>query len=160
MNADDRTALRDLIAGSRQAALATVEAGLPQVSMVLYALERRAAAPPAVLIYVSGLAAHTRQMRAEPRVALLVARPDCGETDPQALARVSLQGLAAPIPLANPDYAAARACYLAHLPQQAYLFDFSDFTLFRIELQAARFVGGFARAFSLDATRLAQVLAF
>lgn len=157
MRAEDRADLRELLAGQRQAALGTVGAGAPFVSMVLYALEARPGAAPAPLIRVSGLAAHTRHLRADPRASLLVMRPDPGEGDPQALARVTLQCLAEAVPAADPGYAAARAAYLGRLPGQEHLFGLPDFTLFRLVPQEARYVGGFARAFSLDARRLAEV---
>lgn len=159
MQAEDRAILKDLLGSSRQAALGTVDAGAPFVSMVLYALERAAVAPPTAYIHVSKLAAHTRHLLAEPRAALLIARPDIGNGDPQALPRVTLSGLAQALAPAEPAYVAARATYLARLPAQEYLFAFPDFLLFRIELQSARFVGGFARALSLDAAALALVLA-
>lgn len=159
MQPEDRVALRALLEHHRQAALGTLDDGAPFVSMVLYALERRAGHGPAALIHVSRLSAHTRQLLADQRASLLVAQPDTGAADPQALARVSLHCLAAAIPPDAPDYAAARAAYLARLPGQAYLFDFPDFVLFRLELRAARFVGGFARAFSLTPAQLAAALA-
>jgi heme iron utilization protein len=158
MRTEDRATLTDLVASSRQAALGTVHAGAPFVSMVLYALMRDAGAAPAALIHVSKLAAHTRHLLAEPRAALLITRPDLGDSDPQALPRVTLSGLARPLGLTDPTYAAARAAYLARLPTQEHLFALTDFTLFRIELREARFVGGFARALTLDAAALAEAL--
>lgn len=159
MRAEDRDALRALISGRRQAALGTLDAGAPFVSMVLYALECRPGSPPAALIHVSRLSAHTRHLQADPRASLLVALPDVGEGDPQALARVTLQCLARPVPVDAPGHTEARAAYLARLPHQEYLFGFPDFMLVRLELLEARFVGGFARAFGLSAAQLADALA-
>ncbi|MCX7790902.1 MAG: pyridoxamine 5'-phosphate oxidase family protein [Chloroflexaceae bacterium] len=158
MQTEDRAALRELITTHRQAALGTVDDGAPFVSMVLYALEWRAGAGPAFIIHVSGLSAHTRHMRADPRVSLLVMQPDVGADDPQALARVTIQCQAVPLATDDPTYPAARAAYLTRLPRQEYLFGFPDFTLFRLEPRSARFIGGFARAFSLTADQLAEVL--
>lgn len=157
MQAEDRAALRALIGEQRQAALGTLDGGAPFVSMVLYALGP--GPMPAPLIHVSRLAAHTRHLQADPRASLLIMRPDTGAGDPQALARVTIQCRAVALPAADPGHPAARAAYLARLPAQAYLFDFPDFTLFRLDPQGARYVGGFAKAFSLDAQQLAQVLA-
>jgi putative heme iron utilization protein len=158
MQAEDRAALKALVEGRRQAALGTLDGGAPFVSMVLYALERIAGQPPAALIHVSRLSAHTRHLLADPRASLLVALPDVGEGDPQALARVTLQCLARPLSADTTDYEQARAAYLARLPQQEYLFGFPDFTLFRLEPLEARYVGGFARALSLTAAQLAEAL--
>lgn len=159
MQAEDRVALRALVEGRRQGALGTLEEGAPFVSMVLYGLERRAGLAPALLLHVSRLSPHTRHLLADPRASLLVALPDVGQGDPQALARITLQCLAQLVPGDDPGHAAARAAYLAHLPQQEYLFGFPDFMLFRLEPQLARYVGGFAKAFTLSAAQLAEVFA-
>jgi putative heme iron utilization protein len=159
MHAEDRSALRALLSEQRQAALGTLDDGAPFVSMVLYALETTAGAAPAPLIHVSRLAAHTRHLALDPRASLLIMRPDLGEGDPQALARITLQCQAQAIPSDAPAYPAARAAYLARLPAQEYLFGFPDFTLFRLVPQAARYVGGFAKAFTLDTGKLAEVFA-
>lgn len=158
MQAEDRAALRALVEGRRQAALGTLDAGAPFVSMVVYGLERRAGRAPAPLIHVSRLSAHTRHLLADSRASLLIALPDVGQGDPQALARVTLQCEAQLIPGDDPTHAGARAAYLAHLPQQEYLFGFPDFMLFRFEPLTARYVGGFAKAFSLSAEQLAEAL--
>lgn len=159
MQPEDRESLRALVQGQRQAALGTLDSGAPFVSMVLYALELRDEAAPALLIHVSRLSPHTRHMLADPRASLLVMQPDTGAGDPQALPRVTLQATAHPLPADAAGYSAARTAYLNRLPQQAYLFDFPDFTLFSLELAEARYVGGFAKAFSLDARRLAEAFA-
>lgn len=154
MQAEDQAALRALVSEQRQAALGTLDDGAPFVSMVLYGLESRAGAMPAPLIHVSRLSAHTRHLQADPRASLLIMRPDVGEGDPQALARVTMRCVAEAIPRDDAGYAVARAAYLARLPAQAYLFDFPDFTLFRLAPLEARYVGGFAKAFTLDARAL------
>lgn len=158
MQAEDRAALRELLEGRRQAALGTLDGGAPFVSMVVYGLERRPGLPPAPLIHVSRLAPHTRQLLADARASLLIMLPDVGAGDPQALARLTLQCVAAVVPADDPGYSGARAAYLEHLPQQEYLFSFPDFVLFRLEPQAARYVRGFAKAFSLSAIQLGEVL--
>lgn len=116
MQPEDRAALRQLMTTHRQAALGTVDAGAPFVSMVLYALEWRTEAGPACIIHVSGLSAHTRHMRADPRASLLVMQPDTGANDPQALARVTIQCRAIPLAPDDPTYPAARLAYLTRLP--------------------------------------------
>ncbi|MGA8392877.1 MAG: pyridoxamine 5'-phosphate oxidase family protein, partial [Burkholderiaceae bacterium] len=64
--------LRDLITGRRVAALGTVDASDPAqtfVSMVPYAVWPGG---PAMVVHVSALAAHTRNLQAQPRASLLV----------------------------------------------------------------------------------------
>ena len=51
-------------------------------------------------------------------------------------------------------YLDARACYLARLPAAAPLFEFPDFILFHLVPSEARYVGGFARAYTLTAEQL------
>jgi putative heme iron utilization protein len=157
--AEDRAALRDLLEGSRQAALGTLADGAPFVSMVLYAIEHSPGVAPTFLIHISRLAPHTRQLLADPRSSLMVMRPDDGAGDPQALPRATFQTFAVVIAGDSPEHAGARAAYLARLPQQEYLFGFADFVLVRLTPTAARYTGGFARAFSLSAEQLAEALA-
>jgi putative heme iron utilization protein len=153
------TELRHLLLHQRQAALATIAAdGTPNAAMVLYALDVTSAAAPAALIYVSQLAAHTRHLHTNPQAALLVMQPDMGTGDPQALPRVTLHGAATLISREQPAYHAAQQIYLARLPTQEYLFSFADFRLFQIELHSARYIGGFAQAYSLDRAALTQLL--
>jgi hypothetical protein len=159
MQYEDRAALRALLMSRRQAALGTLEEhGAPFVSMVLYALQQRQGLPPDALIHVSRLSVHTRQLLADPRASLLVALPDTGTGDPQALARVTLQCRSWAIAPDHPEFAEARDAYLARLPEQEYLFGFPDFLLVRLQPQSARYIGGFAKAFSLSAEQLAAVL--
>ncbi len=159
MRHEDQVALRKLIDENHTAALGTVTGdGAPFVSYVLYAVERRDGHAPTLLLLLSRLAAHTGHLLAEPRLSLLITAAPGSVADPQALARVTLQGTAQPVGREEPDYAAAQACYLGQLPGQQHLFALPDFTLFRVELREARYVGGFGRAFTLDAAKLAAAL--
>ncbi|WP_298818849.1 HugZ family pyridoxamine 5'-phosphate oxidase [Chloroflexus sp.] len=159
MRHEDRVALRRLIEEHHTAALGTITPeGAPFVSYVLYAVERRDGYAPGLLLLLSRLAAHTGHLRADPRLSLLITASPDSVPDPQAVARVTLQGVAQPVFRDAPDYAEAQACYLARLPGQQHLFSLPDFTLFRVELREARYVGGFGRAFTLDAARLTASL--
>jgi putative heme iron utilization protein len=106
------------------------------------------------LLHLSLLAPHTRHLLADARASLLIYEPDDGREDVQTLARITLVGTAAPVPEAA--QAAARELYLARLPAATPLFDFPDFSLFRLAPDEARYVGGFARAFTLTAEHLRQ----
>jgi putative heme iron utilization protein len=144
-----------LIRRCRVAALATLRDGAPSASMVPYALTLD---PFAVIVLVSELAAHTGEMRADPRVALLISEPE-SDARPHELARVSIQGTAAPLPPDDAHSAAARAAYLARFPDVSGLFDLGDFRLFSIVPATVRVVAGFARAASIAPALLAQSLA-
>ena len=94
MDAAMRRELVELIRGRGIAALGTLQAGAPLVSMVLYA-----ASPDlsAVLIHVSRLAQHTGGLLRDRRVGLLIAEPDKPSRNPLSMARVSIQADAEPL---------------------------------------------------------------
>jgi putative heme iron utilization protein len=138
-----------LIRGQRQAALATLRDGAPFVSMVACAPEPDFGG---LLLHLSRLAAHTGQLLANPASSLLICEADDGRDDVQTRARITLVGTAAP--LAEAERAAGRELYLARLPAAAQLFELPDFMLFRFVPSEARYIGGFARAFSLTADHL------
>lgn len=155
MNTEQADALRQLLAVQPVAALATLHDGEPAVSMVPWALSEDAR----FVIHVSGLAAHTADMRAHSEVSLLVTAPLAHGDSPLALPRLSVRGRAEPCPPGAPGYEAARAAYLARLPESEELFSFGDFSLFAISVLSARFVGGFAQARSLTAAGFADIVA-
>lgn len=151
MSPDDLHALAALIRGQRQAALGTLRDGAPYVSMVAYAAEPDL---DGFLLHLSRLAPHTRQLLADPRAALLICEPDQGQDDVQTLGRLTLLGQAQALPGDAPGYAEARARYLARLPAAAPLFDFPDFAIYRFVPAEARYIRGFARAFTLTPEHL------
>lgn len=148
MTSEQAQALRDLLARQPVAALATLHEGEPAVSMVPCAL----LPDGRFVIHVSALASHTADLRAHPEVSLLIAAP-------LALPRLSVRGRAELCPPGAPGYEAARAAYLARLPESEELFSFGDFSLFAISVLSARFVGGFAQARSLTAAGFADIVA-
>jgi putative heme iron utilization protein len=156
MDDTSRQSLGRLVRGRKVAALGTLHDGGPFVSMAPYAVS-----PDGTRFYlhVSRLARHTRDMLADPRVCLLVMEGEEREKAPQALARVTIEGNAEELPPDAAGYDAARAYYLARLPQSRALFDLDDFSVFAIAPVSARFVGGFARAFTLTPEDLAAAIA-
>ncbi|MBL0143710.1 MAG: pyridoxamine 5'-phosphate oxidase family protein [Betaproteobacteria bacterium] len=137
------------------AALGTLHAGAPFVSMVPYAVLPDASA---FVIHVSRLAAHTKDMLADPRVSLLVMQPEGEGVAAQALARVSVQGEAAEMEKGSGGEHACRDSYLARFPEAAPLTEFGDFSFFAIRPSQARFVAGFAQAKSVTGDTLAKAL--
>lgn len=142
----------------RQAALATVAAdGAPHVGMVAFAIEPDGSA---LLLHLSTLAAHTRQLLAEPRVSLLLADPDSPEVDDvQTLARITIYGHAQPLAPDDVRYASCRAAYLRRFAAAEMRFGFADFVLVRVVVDQARFVGGFAQARTVTQAQLTDLLA-
>ena len=153
MNNAELATAAALIRSQRVAALGTLRDYTPFASMVAYAAEPDFGG---MLLHLSQLAAHTKQLLAAPQSSLLICEPYDDRDDAQTLARITLVGLAAPITAASDTYAAARACYMARLPAAEMLFDFPDFVLFRFVPSEARYVGGFARAYTLKPAQLRQ----
>ena len=151
MKTEELAIVAALLRGQRQAALGTLREGAPFVSMVAYAAEPDLGS---FLLHLSRLAPHTAYLLSGAPAALLVCEPDDGRADVQTLARITLAGRAAP--LAAEEQAAARERYLARLPAAAQLFALPDFVLFRFAPDEARYIGGFARAFTLTPEHLRQ----
>lgn len=153
MNADQARVLRDIVREQSIAALGTLHAGEPYVSMVPYARLARGAY---FFIHVSRLAAHTVDMLASPRVSLLIIAP--GGDSPQSRARVTVQGDAHQLAGGSAEYTSAKLCYISRFPQSAGIFELADFSIFRIVPVSLRVVGGFAQAFSLGAESFARTM--
>lgn len=132
-------AARCLARAASMASLATQSGGQPFVSLVTPAF----AADFTPLMLLSSLSEHTRQLRAEPRCALLLTGAPEG-SNPQTAPRLTLTGLATEVPPAQ--VAALKARWLARHPYAALYANFGDFSLWRLELGGALLVGGFARA--------------
>ncbi|MDE2006946.1 MAG: pyridoxamine 5'-phosphate oxidase family protein [Rhodospirillales bacterium] len=130
---------RLLLRAARSASLATTDEGDPFVSLVT-----PGTAPDlAPLLLLSDLSAHTRHLRADPRCALLAVGTPV-EVNPQTAPRLSVTARAAIAD--DPDL---RARYLAQHPYAALYAGFADFHLWRLEIEGALLVGGFARAFRI-----------
>jgi len=139
---------RRLLRGAASCVLATQRDGQPFAALVTPAFTPGLAA----LLLLSSLSEHTRELMLEPRCALIAIGPAEGP-NPQAAQRVTLTGLAAPVP---PDEVAGlKARYLARRPYAALYADFEDFALWRISPGGGQYVGGFARAHRL---RIGQIL--
>lgn len=149
-------ALRTLLHSQRVAALGTLgEDGRAFVSMVPYAID---ASCGAVVIHVSGLAAHTRNLERTPQVSLLVMQAEVAGEPVHALPRVTLDGSAEVLVPDSPAWMGARSAYLARFPDVEYMTQLGDFRFVAIAISAARQVAGFGAARTIDASELAQVL--
>jgi putative heme iron utilization protein len=122
-------------------ALATLtrDAGYPFASLTSVATD----SDGAPILLLSGLAHHTRNLRADPRGSLLLAQGGlgAGKGDPLAHPRLTVVGRLAPTAEAR-----ARARFLRRHPKAALYADFPDFSFWRLEPEAAHLNGGFARA--------------
>jgi putative heme iron utilization protein len=134
-------AARALMHAERHGVLSTNSvhrAGYPYGSLTPYAPSRRGAP----LLLISTLAAHTKNLLADPRACLFVAESAAAD-DPQAGGRVSLLGRAARV--ADDDEADARARYLARVPQAAGYFQTHDFQLWELAVDEIRLIAGFGK---------------
>lgn len=132
-------AARCLARAASVASLATQSGGQPFVSLVTPAF----GADFTPLMLLSSLSEHTRQLRADPRCALLLSG-SAESANPQTAPRLTLTGLASEVPASQVPRLKAR--WLAKHPYAALYADFGDFSLWRLELGGALLVGGFARA--------------
>lgn len=155
MDEASRQSLGRLVRGRKVAALGTLHDGAPFVSMVPYAVADDGSQ---LYVHVSRLAQHTRDMLADPRVSMMIVESEDGSKAPQALARVTIEANAEELSPDAGGYEAARACYLARLPGSRAMFDLDDFSLFAVVPVSARFVGGFARAFTITPDALAAAI--
>lgn len=90
-----------------------------------------------LLILISALAEHTKNIQRDPRVSLIAHNQE----DPriQTQGRVTVVGSASRI--AERDQAGKR--YLRYFPDAQTYFDMADFEFYRVVPQAVRYIGGF-----------------
>lgn len=160
MDADTAAELRALVAQQPIAALGTLHAGPvgdePFVSMVPMAW----LAGPALcaVIHVSGLAQHTRDLAHCTRASLMLTAALTPETNPLALARLTLQVDAQVLAPDADEVPAARAAYLARFAQAEQTLVLGDFRFVLLRPRSARFVAGFGRAHGLTTAGLQRAL--
>lgn len=92
-----------------------------------------------LLILISALAEHTKNIQYDPRVSLITH----SQTSPhiQAQGRVTVVGSAQPV--ADKDQAGLR--YLRYFPEAETYFRMHDFSFYRIVPRAVRYIGGFGK---------------
>jgi putative heme iron utilization protein len=148
--------LRALLNRQRVAALGTTDDdAAPFVSMVPYAIEVHSRC---LVIHVSALAAHSHNLRARDRVALLVAQSELPGEPVHALPRVTLQGQARVLERESPAWTAARGAYLERFPEALPMTELGDFSFVVIDVTGARQVAGFGAARSIDAQEVRLAL--
>lgn len=109
--------------------------GWPFASVMPYALT----GDGSPLFLVSGMAVHTQNMVADPRVSLLVMQSGSG-SDPLGSPRATLLGSARRIE--SPDESVRKGYLLRH-PTARHWIEYSDFSFFRLDVSQIYFVGGF-----------------
>jgi len=150
IDADAIRLAHTLLRTARHGALASLDpaTGAPLVSRVGVSTDFDGA--PVLLI--SGLAAHSGALAADPRCSLLLGDP--GKGDPLAHPRLSIVASATTISRDDPRHARVAARYLSHQPKAKLYADLSDFRFVRLEPSSASLNGGFGRAFAFTAADL------
>ena len=139
--------LIDLLHSVQEAALATHSTtldGFPFASAVPFISDEH----HRPIILISGLAEHSRNLAANPRASLMIAKA-LGEGE---MARVSLMGEVHPIE-ADPMLVTR---YLRYHPHAERFLQLGDFKFHRFEPAKALTVGGFAKASWLEGNRLIE----
>ncbi len=136
---------KTLVRTARFGALAVLDpaTGAPLASRVGVATD----ADGTPLILVSGLAAHTAAILADPRCSLLVGQT--GKGDPLAHPRMTLICRAARLEPGSAVRARAERRYLNRNPKAKLYVGLGDFSFFRLEVERASLNGGFAKAYML-----------
>ena len=138
--------IRGLLAGARVCSLATTDEHGPYAALAAFAVD---AETGTLLVHLSDLALHKRQLIADPRVAVLIARPDDGRTEILQHPRLVLRCAAARISKMTAGHADARRTYLERHPRHAVTFGLADFDLFRLTPESGLLNAGFGRAYAV-----------
>ena len=130
---------RTIAASANAATLATLTAqGDPWASLITYGL----LLDGAPVLCVSQLAEHGRNLTRDRRASIAVVEPST-QADPLAGGRVTLAGVVHQP--GGDERAAARTAYLADGPAGTHSIDYSDFSLWVLQVQRVRWVGGYGR---------------
>jgi len=92
------------------------------------------------IFLISTMAMHTQNLQADARASLLVTQENT-DGEPFGASRVTLVGGVLPVP--KPELAEARKLYLERHSNSKYWVDFEDFFLYRMDVVAVYYVGGF-----------------
>lgn len=133
---DTATSARQLLRAHRYGALGTLSKkfdGHPYGSITPYLVDHDGS----LLILISGLAEHTRNILHDPRVSLITHNQE----DPhiQTQGRITVLGTAAHA--AEREQVGKR--YLRYFPEAQTYYDMADFQFYRIAPLALRYIGGF-----------------
>ncbi len=123
--------------------------GWPFLSVVPFALDEHGHP----LLQMADIAQHTRNVKADARVSLLVQQPNL-QDDPQRGWRITLLGKLAQVMPSEEEDVLAR--FSEHVPAAHDYAKQHDFRLYRLRLQRVRYIGGFGRICWVDAGALVR----
>ncbi len=105
-----------------------------------------------LVIFVSSIAQHTRNMRADSKVSLTAVEPGSGNK--QALGRVTVVGDAVAVP--EPALESVSKRYFRFFPEAEEYVGTHDFSFYWIESRRIRYIGGFGQIFWIEAEQWRQ----
>ncbi len=142
-----RALLAETLEGMRHATLGTLDpqTGAPHLSRI--ALQSDVDGVPLALL--SGLAAHSRALAADPRAGRLIGATRA-KGDPMTHPRLSVQAQAKRLPV-DADRSAR---WLAADPKAAVYIDLPDFSFWRLEPIGGLLNGGFGKAWLLEGAQI------
>lgn len=136
---------RSRLLGARMGSLSTLSLaegieGYPFGSLAPYALTRELSP----VFFLSGLAEHTRNLRADPRASLLIRDPETRE-DPQRSWRLTLVGRLVPVQEEGAFREELVARFLERVPGASLYLRLPDFHPWVMEVERVRSIAGFGR---------------
>jgi putative heme iron utilization protein len=148
--------LRILLCSCRIAALGTLsDDGAPFVSMVPFAVQPSTGY---LVLHVSGLAAHTRNMQQRPQVSLLIMQPEAPGVAVHDLPRVTLNGAAVLLPTGSNDWRICRDAYLYRFPEAEPMSQLADFRFAAITVKDGRQIAGFGATRDVNAQEIQRIM--
>jgi putative heme iron utilization protein len=143
---------RRMLRSHRYGALCTLSKkldGYPFGSITPYLVDHDGS----LIILISTLAEHTKNIRHDPRVSLIT--HDQQDPHIQTQGRVTVTGNAEP----EPDRDQAGVRYLRYFPEAQTYFSMHDFSFYRIRPIAIRYIGGFGKIHWIDMENYASAQA-
>ena len=140
---------REIIQSTSVGSLGTLTAdGDPFVTLVTVA----ATGPASIVMLLSGLAKHTKNLHQSQNCSLLLVQPGGESGNPLAGARLTVVGPTTR--LERSEDAEARATFLQKHPEAAMYADFGDFSFYQVNIREAHLVAGFGRIETLSPDQL------
>ena len=149
MNSNKLHAARQLLLQESFGVLSTMSVDVPGYPFPItpYCVDRECQP----IVYISGIAQHTRNIIANPKVSLTIVEANSESDDVQARGRLTLMADARPADRADTEI---RDRYLRYFPSAVQYEGTHDFSFYRLELVRARFIGGFGQIFWLTPEEL------
>ncbi len=138
-------AARTLLRSSEKAMLSThsySKAGYPFGSVTTYMTDHQGHP----IIYISHLAQHTKNIKHDNKISLLVCQE--GDDDINAGARLTLLGHAEPVSKSECESIAQK--FYLKFPESKKYQDTHDFNFYRLKVEHVRYIGGFGQIYWLD----------